>query len=200
MSDFALFDHFQYADKIVDLVKDTFPKFRTVAFVSDPRETDFQKLALPAFIISYADPIPMGDITQNDFDLDDAYYMKIRINLVGELVLPLFPEANPDVPDLNGHILLATAATNVATLIYARASEAKVISPTIEGISYDTELDDYHRATIRWFHDVFVGSRPEASGFNPMTVFNRFTFPVGGTPPDESHEVYPDYGEPDPTP
>lgn len=197
MSNFALFNHFQYADKIVDLVKDTFPKFRTVAFVSDPAETDFQKLALPAFIISYVDPIPMGDITRNDFDLDDAYYMKIRIILVGELVLPLFAEANPKVPDVNGHILLATAATNVAALLYAKASQAKATSATIESIAYDTEMDDFHRATIVWFHDMFVGSKPEASGFDPVTVFNRFTFPLGGRTPDESHEVYPDYGDPE---
>ena len=153
---------------------------------------------MPAFVIAYADPVPIGGIDRNDFDEDDTYSMKIRINLVGELVLPLFPKANPDVPDLNGHILLATAATNVAALIYAKASEAKVISPTIQGISYETEMDDYHRATLTWFHDVFVGSRPEASGFNPITVFNRFTFPIGEATPDESHEVYPNYGEPEP--
>ena len=46
MSDFALFDHFQYAEKIVDLVESTFPTFHTVVFVSNPGGDRFSEVSV----------------------------------------------------------------------------------------------------------------------------------------------------------
>ena len=192
----TLFDHFDYATNIIDVLKSRFPELNTVAFRSDPQETHFKDLALPAFVMYFANPVILNNPAQNDLDGDDTYYMKVELHVVGDLVLPDFNRGNRDVPDdVNTHILLATAATNIAALILS-GKGLRAPKTHIDDISYlDDEFEDYHHSKIQWHHEVFVGSRPEANGlFPPDSVFNRFCF--GGEIEEESREIYPDYEAP----
>ena len=180
MSDVHLFDHFEYATNIIAVLKNRFPELNTVAFQSDPHETHFKDLALPAFVMYFANPVYLSDPARVDPDADDTYYMKIELHVVGDLVLPDFNRGNRDVPDdVNTHILLATAATNIAALIRSgqglEAPQAK-----LGDINYfDDEVQDYHHATIQWHHDVFIGSHPEAGLFGINEVINTMCIPFG---------------------
>ena len=198
-----LFDHFKYATGIIELIQETFPILNTVAFKSTPNETHFKDLGLPAFVMYYSGPEFLGDLARVDFDADDTYYMKIRLNVIGKLVLPDFAKANPDVDDdLNTHILLATAATNLAALIRKGGENLEAPKAHIESITYGSDeeevADEYHRATLHWWYEAHVGAGPELTGILPNTLFNRFTIPIGGDTQPESHEVYPDRGGPEP--
>ena len=205
-----LFNYFTYASSIDTMLTTAFSALQTVSFPptsSGLAESRFVDIALPAFVMNFENPeVDLDRVELNRFGEelqdDDSYYMPMVVRVVGYLLLPVFAEANTGVPNVNPTVLLAQATANVAAKIYANAVGWNCGVASIDSMSFiDDSSDDherhYHVGEIHWSHSVWVGATPSDSAILATTVFNRFTFPAGVTP-DESHEVYPDYGDPEP--
>ena len=210
-----LFNFFTYATNIKAMLSAAFPALETVAFpptaegFTDSRYSD---VALPAFFMNYENPeLPARKVELNRFgeDLtdDSSYYMPLVIRLAGFLLLPVFPTENTGVPNVNMTVLLAQAASNVAAKIYAGAvgTDWNCGVATMHRIHFiDDSIEDeerrYHVAELHWHHDVWVGAEPSTTPVLASTVFNRFKFPAEtGEFPDDSTELLPDYGDPEPS-
>ena len=205
MDNIAHFDPFHYAKSLKDMIAGEFPSLQTVAWLSQPTETQFTDLAVPAFLMSFGNPEPLTNLARNHFDDEGAYSFNMELNMMGELILPVIPQANINVDDDSNVALVAVTAThNLCAFIYAKSGGLGAGVPTIKTIDYnwsdadDPQIDEqYITASIAWSHDCFVGYTPGGSFVIPKTLYNRFTF-AGGQPPDEYHEVYPDRGQPEP--
>ena len=94
----------------------------------------------------------------DDVEDDDEYFMPMTLRLVGYLLMPVFPEANDDVPNVNPTVLLAQAASNLAAKIYSGAQGWNCGVARIDAINFiddsteDKEGRDYHVAEIHWSH------------------------------------------------
>lgn len=180
MSDIPLFDHYSYADSVEDLLTDAFPELQTVSFNpawDDGTETRFGDLAVPAFLMRYANPEILSGLLREDFDNPDAYYLKVRINVEGFMFMPWVVSENPNVPDnINLSIGLVVAVMNIAAKIQADAGGFTGGVARIDEIDLDEELsDDKHKVgAIRWSHEAFIGSRPDASGQVPNQLYGLF--------------------------
>ena len=212
-----IFSFFSYAKNLTEMLRDTFPKLKEVSFPPTTEgftDSRFGDVALPAFLINFEDPelLPMavqslrhGEEHSEELESDDIYFMPLKIRLAGYVLMPVFPEANSGVANVNATVLLAQVASNIAAKIHADArgedwncSVASINQLNFIDDSITDEERNYHVAEIHWSHDVWVGSLPEQTLFEPATVFNRFTIPEDGETPDDSHEVYPDRGDPEP--
>ena len=197
------FSFYEYHNKIIALLNEGFEILADGDVVFMPSEDGevrkYENLAMPAFVMSWGaiEPIrkgvPMRDLEQNgrlersgggninDIDVTDLqYYMPIKVNLTGVLVMPKFPtdamkdgvlvDINPD--DLNPLLMLHQAATNVAALIYAAARGWNCSEPVIESIEYEP-LDDYEAMRIDWSHKAIVG-REDSCPVNLNDLFRQW--------------------------
>lgn len=209
-----IFSFFTYANNFTTMLRDAFPSLQEVSFPPTAEgftESRFSDVALPAFLVNFEDPELMAGQMQSlrsgeELDGDgELYFMQLKINLAGYLLMPVFAEANTVVPNVNPTVLLAQVVANLTAKINACAwGEGWNCSrPSMNQLNF---IDDsivevernYHVAELHWSHEVWIGSEPGVTAFDPMTVYNRFTIPIDGDTPDESYEVYPDRGEPEP--
>ena len=209
-----LFDFFTYASSIATLIRDEFSALEEVSFPPTAEgftESRFSDVKIPAFLMNFEDP-EVASRTDLDFEMnrlgedvedDDEYFMPMTLRLAGYLLMPVFAVANAQVPHVNPTVLLAQAASNLAAKIYSGARGWNCGVARITQIRFidDSTTDqerNYHVAEIHWEHDVWVGATPTSTSVLADTVFNRFAFPTEDDLPDDSTEVYPDRGEPEP--
>ena len=95
------------------------------------------------------------------------------------LILPQFPERNADVPNENISILIADAASNVASLIFSHATGWHSSLPVLDEIEFSnmTDTDDaeesgYAVATLRWSHNVYLGKNPTVQTYQINSLFS----------------------------
>ena len=208
-----LFNFFTYAENIADLIRDEFPALQEVSFPPTAEgytESRFADVAIPAFLINFENPdvADKVDLTfemnrlGDDVEDDDEYFMPMTLRVVGYLLMPVFPEANDHVPNVNPTVLLAQAASNLAAKIYSGAQGWNCGVARIDAINFiddstdDKEGRDYHVAEIHWSHSIWVGSTPTSTAVLAGTLYNRFSLTADGFPAD-STEVYPDRGDPE---
>ena len=178
MSDIPIFDHYSYADSIEALLTDAFPELQTVSFNpawDDGTETRFGDIAVPAFLIRFADPEILPGLIREDMDDLDAYYMKARINLEGYLLIPKVPSENPNVPNLNPVITMTVATMNIAAKLYAEAGgfgggPARIDAVVLE----ENNTGDHFVGEVKWSHEAFIGGKPTASGQVPNQLYGLF--------------------------
>ncbi len=196
------------------MLTSAFSALNTVSFPPTAEgfvESRYADVALPAFVMNFENPeLRQDEMELNRFgeDLTDdaSYYMPVRIRVAGYLLLPVFAESNTDVPNVNPTVLLAQATTNIAAKIYADAVGWNCGIATINTIRFidDSVKDEernYHVGEIHWSHDAWVGATPSLTPVLANTVFLRTKFPEEtGTFPDDSTELLPDYGDPEPSP
>ena len=205
-----LFNYFTYANNIDTLLGDAFPALQTVAFPPTAEgftESRFADVALPAFLMNFENPmVDLDRVELNRFgaelDDDSEYFMPIKVRVAGYLLLPVFAVYNEQIPSVNPTVLLAQATSNLAARIYADAVGWNCGVASIDSMRFvdDSALDaerNYHVGEIHWSHSAWVGKSPTSTPVLAGTLYNRFAFP-NGVAPDASHEVYPDYGEPEP--
>ena len=200
MSQITFFDPFHYSGVLQETIDKEFPAIETVSWLSEPADTQYTDLALPAFLMSYGNPEPLKSLVRSDFDTDGAYAFIMKINITGDLVLPAEPTANDNIVDDSNVVLLSVAAThNLCAFINTIAGGLGSGPTTIQSIEYnwseETEdtMEDFGRyimSTIQWSHQCFVGFNPDTFIPRPETLYNRFTL-RGELPQEEPHEVYP---------
>lgn len=164
------FSFYQYVDEIKSLLTTEFPVLNSVVFAisSDGEDMQFTDLGVPAFILMFEDPEVLG--SGMDRETDEGFYMNVKINLAGYLVLPRFDE------DADRNLDMSTArcqaATNIAARIFADAKGWRCAAAKIESIAFNS-VDNYHIAVIRWSHEVQVG-RGIDDGFNLRRAWGTF--------------------------
>ena len=206
-----LFNFFTYASNLTEMLDDEFDALQEVSFPPTAEgftDSRFADVALPAFLVNFENPelnILGFDWSRMSEDIEDekSYRMPMTLKLAGYLLLPVYPEQNDEVPNVNATVALAQAASNIAAKIYAHAKGWNCGVATINEINFidDSATDEernYHVGEIHWSHEIWVGAEPGVTFVDPLQVFNRFTIPVDGETPDESYEVYPDRGEAEP--
>ena len=171
----TLFDFYEYADKLVELVKE-FGELREVSFQPTREDvlTQFKDLSLPAFLMAFDDP-DLAEVTTTGAlrVSDEGDYMTVMINLVGYLVLPWVAGANPNIPDVNMCHALAQATCNLASKIFSGAGGLNAGLPKIDSIEFG-ETDDYLIGTVRWSHEAVVGKHHDNLEYTPVSLFGRF--------------------------
>ena len=168
------FSFYTYVDKIKELVADGFPVLNSVSFQpsEDGDDAKYSDVGVPAFLMSFDDPEVLGGVMRN-VDLSAAptddhnkllstktgYFMNIRVNVQGSLILPRFKTAGQNADDLNMSIAVFQAATNIAALINAKAGTGagwNCEPAKIGDITYAPD-SDYHIAIVEWSHEAVVG-------------------------------------------
>ena len=171
----TLFDFYEYADALVELVKE-FGELQEVSFQPTREDvlTQFKDLSLPAFLMAFDDP-DLAEVTTTGAlrVSDEGDYMTVTINLVGYLVLPWVAGVNPNIPDVNMCHALAQATCNIASKIYSGAGGLNAGLPKMDSIEFG-DTDDYLVGTIRWSHEAVVGKHYENIEYTPASLFGRF--------------------------
>lgn len=181
----TMLNYFTYANSLKKRIEAAFPQLNTVSWMPTADmgavQSQYSDLAKPAFLMAFAAPDTEGyksirkgvDVLDPaaQLDSDDAgdYYMGIGLNVVGYLIVPMYPEANADVPNTNAVFLTLTAAGNLAAFISSKAGGLGGAGVAeITGIDYigddetpNVEVEsDYHVAEITWKHSAYVGNIP----------------------------------------
>lgn len=165
------FSFYEYVDNIKELVSDAFPDLETVTFppAKDGEDVKYSDFGVPAFLMNFenTEPLNLG-VSMRDVDVEDTgrtggalsemsgYYMDIRVNVSGALVIPRFVTDGQNDDDLNPLLASHQAITNIAALIYAKARGWNCDPPIMGEISYEPD-ENYHVMLLTWSHTATVG-------------------------------------------
>lgn len=164
------FDFFVYRDNIIAMLTAEFPILEEVIFKvsTDGDDRQWADIGVPAFIINYEPVQVLG--SGMDGTTDDGFYLNIKVNLCGYLLVPRFPDADAN---LNMYLARCQAGTNIASHIFAKARGWNCEIAEIESIEFDDSDDAYHVAIVKWGHHAVVG-RDKTYERSDVSVFGKF--------------------------
>ena len=173
MTDIPRFSYYEYVRRIKELILHAFtPQLKSVLFA--PMSAEGSEIsvdvAVPAFVMNFEDPIPVGGVPTRDED--QGFYLNVAIRVCGYLLLPKFKVEGENERNLNMSFALCQAACNIAARIFADARGWNCGAAEIESISIETD-DNFHVAKIMWSHEAVVG-RDITEHFNFKEAWAKF--------------------------